>query len=67
MLPAGQKYGPDLDGDGHVNLADMVELSEQWLKTGSNPADFDRSGWVSLSDVVPLARFWQGHQLVYPN
>ncbi len=67
MLPGGQKYGPDLDGDGYVNLADMVELSEQWLKTGSNAADFDRSGRVSLSDVVPLARFWQGHQLVYPN
>ncbi|MCH8822857.1 MAG: FG-GAP repeat protein [Planctomycetes bacterium] len=46
----------DLDGDGSVGTADLLELFAQWATDG--PADFDGSGAVGTSDLLILFANW---------
>ncbi len=55
----GAKYGPDLNGNGRVDLEDVRICAEQWLTAG-DAADFDKSGRVDLFDWIHLPRYWLG-------
>ncbi|MBN1125161.1 MAG: lamin tail domain-containing protein [Sedimentisphaerales bacterium] len=53
----------DLDGNCHVDLADMLVLADQWMSdgfcSGFDCADMDQSGWVDGGDFSKLAENWQ--------
>ena len=45
----------DLNGDGVVNVQDMVLLSVSMGQTGENPADLNGDGVVNIQDLVLLS------------
>ena len=52
------KEGPDLNGDGTVDMIDFAELASQWMQTGSFDADFTLDGSVQLDDLARLVGNW---------
>jgi hypothetical protein len=54
----GSKEGPDLNGNGVIDLFDIAELGGQWLDAGINEADFNQDGIVNFLDWLPLADNW---------
>ncbi len=50
----------DIDGDGNVDVPDLIELIVAWgdCGGGSCPADIDGSGVVDVSDLVALIVAW---------
>lgn len=58
MLFDGGKEGPDLNGNGVIDLFDIAELSNQWLDSGINEADFNQDGIVNFFDWLPITDNW---------
>jgi hypothetical protein len=54
------KLSGDVDGDCHVNMADLALLAQQWLTSGSSPenADTDHSGIIDFKDFAKLVGDW---------
>lgn len=58
---------PDIDGDGSVNLSDLIGLADQWTRSdcSASPendwcfsADITRDGAVNLDDLATMAAHW---------
>ena len=49
---------PDLDGDGTVGTADLLDLLAQWGSDPGGPPDYDGDGIVSTSDLLKLLGAW---------
>ncbi|MHB0947028.1 MAG: carboxypeptidase regulatory-like domain-containing protein [Sedimentisphaerales bacterium] len=54
----GGKEGPDLNGNGVIDLFDIAEFSSQWLDAGTNEANFNHDDTVNFLDWLPLANNW---------
>ncbi len=52
--------GPDLDGDGDVDAADLAALLAAWGPCDGCPADLDDDGVVGASDLAALLASWTG-------
>ena len=52
--PTGSKE--DVNGDGIVNIQDLVIVASNIGKTGQNPADVNGDGQVNIQDLVLVAR-----------
>jgi len=59
------KWPGDIDGDGHINIQDLVPFAKAWNghivdnPSRYNPqADFDMNGEIDLRDLVKLAKNW---------
>ena len=51
----------DLNGDGSVDIKDLVIFAEQWLTTGQNiKSDLNNDETVNWLDFAELASVWQG-------
>lgn len=48
----------DVDGDGTVNIDDIIAVILSWGATGSNPADLDGNGTVGLQDLVLVLNYY---------
>lgn len=60
IIPAGGCTG-DLNGDGVVNVADMLDLLSQWGDCpgqGGCPGDLDGSGSINVADLLILLQNW---------
>ena len=51
--PTGLKG--DVNGDGQINIADLVLVASNLGKTGQNPADVNGDGQVNIADLVLVA------------
>ncbi|MBI9018874.1 MAG: S8 family serine peptidase [Phycisphaerae bacterium] len=56
---------PDINSDGHVNLADFSLLSKQWLLSpcnevngGCSGSDIDYTGAVDIEDILIMGEHW---------
>ena len=49
------KLKGDVNGDGQVNIADLVLVASNLGKTGQNAADVNRDGQVNIADLVLVA------------
>jgi hypothetical protein len=58
---------PDIDGDGHVNISDVILAASQYRLIASDPgydaaivekADFTGDGMVNLIDMVTLIQYY---------
>ena len=58
MSYAGQKEGPDLNGDGVVNMSDFAKFAGQWMQSGSLDANFDQQGEVDFADLIQITENW---------
>ncbi|MDY7108839.1 MAG: hypothetical protein SYC29_09395 [Planctomycetota bacterium] len=47
----------DLNGNGRVGSADLLELLDRWGEAG--PADLDGSGTVDAGDLLLLLAAWE--------
>ena len=54
-LPASDKLKGDVNGDGTVNIADLVLVASNLGKTGQNAADVNGDGQVNIADLVLVA------------
>jgi hypothetical protein len=53
----------DVDGDGYVDVADLLSLVNSWAKSAGQPGsdprcDFDADGRVSILDLLVLVNHW---------
>ena len=62
---AGEKEGPNLNGDGTVNLVDIASFSSYYGATGCNAqnnwcqgSDFNQDSTVDFMDLTRLAENW---------
>ena len=53
--PASNKLKGDVNGDGTVNIADLVLVASNLGKTGQNAADVNGDGVVNIADLVLVA------------
>ena len=48
---------PDINGDGYINVSDLLAVIDQWGLTNS-PADINGDGIVDVSDLLILIAAW---------
>jgi len=48
---------PDINGDGYVNVSDLLVVIDQWGLTDS-PADVNQDGIVDVSDLLIVVGNW---------
>ena len=54
-LPTAPVVSADVNGDGRVNILDLVLISANFGKTGQNPADVNGDSVVNIVDLVKVA------------
>ena len=47
----------DIDGDGYVNVSDLLAVIDQWGSTDS-PADISGDGIVDVTDLLEVVGNW---------
>ena len=55
VLPEERPLAADVDGNGSVNILDLVRIATRLGKTGPDPADVNRDGIVNIRDIVLAA------------
>ncbi len=55
-----QSMEADVNGDGHVNMADVLAVLKQWGPCVSCRADMDANGQVDLADMAHVMDYWTG-------
>lgn len=63
----GIKEGPDLNGDGFINLADFARLAKRWFSTGQSEEDFDLNNNVNADDLATFLQYWLWQDIWYNN
>ena len=50
----------DINGDGNVNVTDLLELLAAWGPNPGHAADFNNDGFVNVTDLLELLAAWGG-------
>jgi hypothetical protein len=53
----------DVNGDGHVNVLDMIRVGQHWGQTGSGgwiPEDVKKDGVINVLDMIIIGQHWTG-------
>ena len=50
-----ERLAEDVNGDGTVNIQDLVQVASNLGETGENPADVNGDGTVNIQDLVQVA------------
>jgi hypothetical protein len=58
VTDGGDPCPEDIDGNGTVDVADLVSLLAAWGPCGGCPEDIDGSGTVDTADLVDLLAAW---------
>ena len=67
IIPPEQSALPaDVDGNGVVNILDLVRIATRLGRTGPDPADVNRDGTVNIRDIV-LAAALMGAEAAAPS
>ena len=65
ILPGSRPLPADVDGNGVVNILDLVRIASRLGRTGPDPADVNRDGTVNIRDIV-LAAALMGTEAAAP-
>ena len=65
-LPEERPLAADVDGNGTVNILDLVHIATRLGRTGPDPADVNRDGTVNIRDIV-LAAALMGTEAAAPS
>jgi hypothetical protein len=60
---AGVPTPGDVNGDGHVNVLDMIRIGQHWGQTGSVgwiPEDIKKDGVINVLDMIIIGQHWTG-------
>ena len=66
VLPEERPLAADVDGNGTVNILDLVRIATRLGRTGPDPADVNRDGTVNIRDIV-LAAALMGTEAAAPS
>ena len=66
VLPKERSLAADVDGNGAVNILDLVRIATRVGRTGPDPADVNRDGTVNIRDIV-LAAALMGTEAAAPS
>jgi hypothetical protein len=53
----------DMNGDGHVNVLDMIRIGQHWGQTGAPgwiPEDVKIDGVINVLDMIVIGQHWTG-------
>ncbi|MCY3549173.1 MAG: T9SS type A sorting domain-containing protein [Candidatus Poribacteria bacterium] len=64
--PEQRPLAADVDGNGVVNILDLVRIATRLGQTGPDPADVNRDGTVNIRDIV-LAAALMGEEAAAPS
>ena len=64
--PEERPLAADVDGNGTVNILDLVRIATRLGRTGPDPADVNRDGTVNIRDIV-LAAALMGTEAAAPS
>lgn len=56
-------YQTDINGDGFVNVLDIISIAQHWNETGTNgwiTQDVNENGSVNVLDVILIGQHWTG-------
>jgi hypothetical protein len=58
-------YPWDVNGDGNVDIFDIVIVAQHWMETPSSPnwyegADVNGDGEINMGDIIMIAEHWTG-------
>lgn len=48
----------DYDGDGTVDVDDVITIAGLWNQPGSVPYELDGDGWITIVDLQRVTRWW---------
>ena len=65
-VPEERPLAADVDGNGTVNILDLVRIATRLGRTGPDPADVNRDGTVNIRDIV-LAAALMGTEAAAPS
>lgn len=54
-------YQPDVNGDGEVNVLDIIDVTQRWEETGTNGwiiEDINENGTINILDVILIGQHW---------
>lgn len=66
VLPKEPSLAADVDGNGTVNILDLVRIATRVGRAGPDPADVNRDGTVNIRDIV-LAAALMGTEAAAPS
>ena len=66
IFPEKRPLPADVDGNGVVNILDLVRIAARLGRTGPDPADVNRDGTVNIRDIV-LAAALMGTEAAAPS
>ena len=66
VSPEQHPLAADVDGNGIVNILDLVRIATRLGRTGPDPADVNRDGTVNIRDIV-LAAAFMGKEAAAPS
>jgi hypothetical protein len=61
----GEKEGPDLNGDGVIDMLDVAEFCRTWLADDLPDGDFNQDNIVNFRDWVRIAENWLSKAIWY--
>ena len=50
----------DINGDGNVNVTDLLAVLAAWGPNPGHAADFNNDGFVNVTDLLELLAAWDG-------
>jgi len=56
-------FQTDVNGDGKVNVLDIINIAQHWNETGTNgwiTQDIDENGTINVLDVIIIGQHWTG-------
>ena len=65
-LGAEQVVNTDVNGDGVVNVMDLLFVADRFGQSGQNPADLNGDGVVNISDLLLVADAFRNNPAVPP-
>ena len=54
-------YQPDVTGDGHVNVLDIISIAQHWEESGANGwivQDINENGTINVLDIIMVGQYW---------
>jgi hypothetical protein len=63
IITVNNVYQADINGDGMVNILDIISVAQHWDETGTNgwiTQDINENGTINVLDVILIGQNWTG-------